>query len=88
MTDDKLTLKSDPLNEPLFLIDISILKIIFDEFKAAVAVQFDRFSLSYLVYVRKEVIVSGGAINSPQILMLSGIGPANHLKSFGVRLVN
>jgi len=33
---------------------------------------------------RREVILSGGAINSPQLLMLSGIGPANHLKNVGV----
>lgn len=32
----------------------------------------------------KEVIVSGGFINSPQLLMLSGIGPADHLASLGI----
>lgn len=52
--------------------------------KKAVAVQFDRFSLSYLVYARKEIILSGGSINSPQLLMISGIGPAQHLKDHGV----
>lgn len=35
---------------------------------------------------RGEVILSSGAIGSPQILMLSGIGPAQHLKSEGVEI--
>ena len=32
----------------------------------------------------REVILSGGAINSPQLLMLSGIGPADHIRSHGI----
>ena len=36
------------------------------------------------VYADREVILSGGAYNSPQLLMLSGVGPADHLKSVGV----
>ncbi|MDB5650672.1 MAG: glucose-methanol-choline oxidoreductase [Hyphomicrobiales bacterium] len=35
---------------------------------------------------RREVIVCGGAINSPQMLMLSGIGPAEHLHSQGIAI--
>ncbi|HEX4113242.1 MAG TPA: choline dehydrogenase [Stellaceae bacterium] len=37
-----------------------------------------------ILKARREVIVSGGAINSPQLLLLSGIGPAADLQGFGV----
>ena len=33
-----------------------------------------------------EVILAGGAINSPQLLMLSGLGPADHLREVGIPL--
>lgn len=39
------------------------------------------------VYAKKEVIIAGGAFNSPQILKLSGIGPAAELKSFNIPVV-
>ncbi|CAK7230635.1 hypothetical protein SEUCBS140593_007652 [Sporothrix eucalyptigena] len=37
---------------------------------------------------RREVIVAGGAFNSPQLLMLSGVGPADELKRFDIPLVH
>ena len=36
----------------------------------------------------REVIVSGGTVNSPQLLQISGIGPADHLRSIGVAVVH
>ena len=35
-----------------------------------------------------QIILSGGAIASPQILMLSGVGPANHLREMGIPVVH
>ncbi|XP_025204501.1 glucose dehydrogenase [FAD, quinone]-like [Melanaphis sacchari] len=55
--------------------------------KTAKGVEFVSNGKKYRVFVRKEVIVSGGAINSPQLLMLSGIGPKEHLKSINIPLI-
>lgn len=40
------------------------------------------------INAKKEVIVAGGAVNSPQILLLSGIGPREELQRFGIRQVH
>ncbi|MFL0355367.1 GMC family oxidoreductase [Erythrobacter sp. GH1-10] len=42
---------------------------------------------SEMIYARKGVVLSAGAFNSPQMLMLSGIGPAEHLKQLGIEVV-
>lgn len=62
-------------------------KILFNGDRRAVGVQFERFSLQHVVYARREVISSGGSINSAQLLMLSGIGPAEHLQAHGIPVV-
>ena len=41
------------------------------------------------LHCRREVILCGGTFNTPQLLMLSGVGPAEHLQEFGIQtLVN
>ena len=62
-------------------------KVLFTRNKRAVAVQFDRFGLSHTVYATQEIILSGGSINTAQLLMLSGIGPGSHLDSLGIPVV-
>lgn len=51
----------------------------------AVGVLFDYNGRTYEVNARREVILSAGTIKTPQILMLSGIGPEDHLRQFNVR---
>ncbi|XP_017015932.2 glucose dehydrogenase [FAD, quinone] [Drosophila takahashii] len=55
--------------------------------KSAYGVEFIHQGRSFKVRARKEVILSAGAFNSPQLLMLSGIGPEDNLKAIGVPLI-
>jgi choline dehydrogenase len=54
------------------------------EGKRAAAVSFQEGTTTRQVRAEREIIVCGGAIGSPQLLMLSGIGPADHLRSLGI----
>jgi len=59
-------------------------QILFDG-KRAVGVRFVREGgFTYEVLAEKEVIISSGAINSPHLLLLSGIGPKEELQKHGV----
>ncbi|MFD4265468.1 GMC family oxidoreductase [Rhodococcus sp. NPDC058481] len=50
----------------------------------AVGVRYLRDGVESTAHASVEVILSGGAINSPQLLLLSGIGPAEHLREQGI----
>ena len=53
----------------------------------AVGVEAERDGQAGFIRATKEVIVSAGAINTPQLLMLSGIGPADHLAEHGIAVI-
>jgi choline dehydrogenase len=53
----------------------------------AIGVEIEARGKIEVVKARREVIVAASSINSPKILMLSGIGPAQHLKAHGIAVV-
>lgn len=61
--------------------------LINDRTKSAYGVEFIRKRQLTRVFTRKEVILSSGAFNSPQLLMLSGVGPKEHLQDLGIPVI-
>ena len=73
-------------------------RVLFDDDNRAIGVEYQKGDRLYRAHARprvdagttenayasREVILSGGAFNSPQLLMLSGIGPAEHLRDRGI----
>lgn len=57
------------------------------EGKRAVGVEVDTRAGRQVIRAGREVIIAASSINSPKLLMLSGIGPAAHLKDHGVEVV-
>lgn len=85
---DKLTVELDALAT----------RVLFDDNNKAVGVEYMKGAYLYRasaspssspgelkqVYVSREVILAGGTYNTPQLLMLSGIGPKDHLTEMGI----
>jgi choline oxidase len=61
-------------------------EILFDEAKNATGVRYQRPDLTGYdtVSARREVVVTAGSIDTPKLLMLSGIGPTAHLREVGI----
>jgi choline dehydrogenase len=61
-------------------------RVLFEKTRA-IGVEFDHNGRSDRASAAREVILSGGTANSPHLLMLSGVGPAEHLKVLGIPVV-
>jgi choline oxidase len=70
------------------LTDTRVTKVELDAENRAVAVHVvaDNHGRQARIAAAREIIVSAGAIDSPKLLMLSGIGPAEHLREVGVEV--
>ncbi len=62
-------------------------RVIIDNGRAT-GVEYQYKGKTQRAHAGKEVIVCAGAVKSPQLLMLSGIGPAGHIKEYGVKSVH
>eukprot|EP00253_Pinus_taeda_P000938 PITA_00938 len=93
-------LRSANPNNIVVLLNATVSRILFEEMKDASSgkprasgVEFmDGHGRTYQVFLKEssrssEVILSAGALGSPQLLLLSGIGPSEHLKEFNIPLV-
>ncbi|MFZ3034048.1 MAG: choline dehydrogenase [Parvibaculum sp.] len=76
------------LKRPNLTVEVNALthRILFDG-KKAVGVEYKQGKELKTAKVTKEVILSGGAVNSPQVLLLSGIGQGDYLRKFGIDVV-
>jgi choline dehydrogenase-like flavoprotein len=63
-----------------------VLRILFEN-KKAVGVEYLHRRRRIILRGDAEIIVTAGAINTPKLLMLSGIGPAEHLRKHGIPIV-
>ncbi|XP_045483382.1 glucose dehydrogenase [FAD, quinone]-like [Harmonia axyridis] len=62
-----------------------VIRILIDpKTKVAYGAEYLKNNQMVRVFAKKEVILSAGALNSPKILMLSGVGPAKHLEEMGI----
>ncbi|XP_048006779.1 ecdysone oxidase-like [Leguminivora glycinivorella] len=74
-------------NRPNFYLlkHASVTKILINENKQTTGVRVD--DVEFDVFADHEVVVTAGVFNTPKLLMLSGIGPAEHLNDFDIQVV-
>ncbi|MBN8907118.1 MAG: GMC family oxidoreductase N-terminal domain-containing protein, partial [Rhodospirillales bacterium] len=77
------------LNRPNLQVEVRALthRVLLDG-KRAVGIEYAQFGVKRIARARREVLLCGGAINSPQILQLSGIGPGALLQELGIEVLH
>ena len=63
-------------------------RVLFDRNKTATGIVVDSEGLQYTLAAKREVILSAGAFQSPQLLMVSGVGPKATLEKHGIPVLS
>jgi choline dehydrogenase-like flavoprotein len=71
---------------PTILLEAQLLRILIEDGRA-VGVLYRQDGVEKTLRARHGVVLSAGAMNTPRLLMLSGIGPADHLRDHGIEVV-
>ncbi|MFD5517335.1 GMC family oxidoreductase [Streptomyces sp. NPDC127066] len=66
--------------------DAQATRVLFED-RRAIGVEYVTGGVTRTVLARREVVLSAGAVNTPQLLMLSGIGDAGHLRERGIEVL-
>lgn len=83
----KAYIKPNLLRPNLYITTGSLATRVLTENNKAYGVEYVKDGITRVANANKEVIISAGSIQSPQLLMLSGIGPKEELEEFGISLV-
>lgn len=67
-------------------LNADVLNIVIEEGRA-VGVRYKKGGREFIARARGDIIISAGALITPKLLMLSGLGPADHLSDHGIRCI-
>ncbi|MCC6948749.1 MAG: GMC family oxidoreductase N-terminal domain-containing protein [Bradyrhizobiaceae bacterium] len=87
MSSARAFLKS-ALSRPNLKLETGVLceRVLFEGRRAS-GIQYRQNGATKIAYARGEIVLSAGSIGSPHLMLLSGVGPAAHLKEFGIDVV-
>lgn len=80
-------IKDAPRSRLTVITGASVERLVFDDRQRAVAVEYQKGGSSCLVGVLREAVLCAGALETPKLLMLSGIGPRAPLEALGIPVV-
>jgi choline dehydrogenase len=79
--------RDTPRDNLVFRNRASAHRIVFDDSRRAIAVEYSDDGSNQRVEVRHEVLLAAGALETPKLLMLSGVGPSQSMRACGIETV-